>query len=102
MIFDFRKRIKDLRVELKKSSIEAFLVTNETNVTYLSGFTGGDSVLLITPDTQFFLTDSRYTEEAKDTLTGCIVTEVTSSTYHTIGEVLRNNKIKNLRINSAN
>ncbi|MFH1231380.1 MAG: Xaa-Pro peptidase family protein [Planctomycetota bacterium] len=50
-------------VELKS---DAFLVTNTVNVQYLSGFTGEDSFLLVTPKTSFFITDSRFTEQAKE------------------------------------
>lgn len=101
-MFDFRNRIKNLRIELKKRSISALLVTNEANVTYLSGFTGSDSVLLITPDSQFFLTDSRYTQDAKDSVNGFVITEVTSSTYDTIGGIVRRNKIKKIGFESMN
>lgn len=36
------------------------------NVRYLSGFTGEDSGLLVTPDRSILITDSRYVEQAED------------------------------------
>ena len=45
---------------------DAILVTNETNVTWLTGFTGDSSYLLVGSDTEFFLTDSRYTTQVAD------------------------------------
>ena len=72
-MFDYGKRLKNLKGLLKKGPAGSLLVTNESNVTYLSGFTGNDSLLLITPDSQFFLTDSRYTQEAKETVKGFTV-----------------------------
>ncbi|MBI5123990.1 MAG: aminopeptidase P family protein [Candidatus Omnitrophica bacterium] len=101
-MFDYKNRLKNLRKHLKERSQNAFLVTNETNVKYLSGFQGSDSALLITPDAQFFLTDSRYTEEAKDCVKGFTVIEVTSSTYETIGNVIKKNRIKRLGFESMN
>ena len=99
-MFDYRKRLKNLRLELGKSKLDSFLVTNETNVSYLSGFTGDDSVLLITPDSQFFLTDSRYTEEAKDSVKGFVILEVTSSIYDAINTILRRNRIRRMGFES--
>jgi Xaa-Pro aminopeptidase len=37
------------------------LVTSFTNVTYLTGFTGDDSYLLVRPDGELMLSDTRYT-----------------------------------------
>ena len=101
-MFDFNGRLRKLRGELKKIRAESLLVTSESNVTYLSGFTGNDSVLLITPDAQFFLTDSRYTQEAKACVKNFTVMEVTSSLYQTIGEIVRSNRIKTVAFEGMN
>ena len=101
-MFDFKNRLKNLRAELKRKAVDSLLVTNESNVTYLSGFTGSDSVLFITPDSQFFLTDSRYTQEAKNSVKGFNIAEVTSSTYDTIGGLARKNRIKRIGFESMN
>ncbi|MDO4575567.1 MAG: Xaa-Pro peptidase family protein [Planctomycetia bacterium] len=55
------QRCDKLRKMLKKEKLGAFLVTNFTNVTWLTGFTGDDSYLLVTPEGQTLLSDSRYT-----------------------------------------
>ena len=49
-----------LRRAVKKSGAGAILVTNFTNVTYLTGFTGDDSYLLVRADGDLLLSDSRY------------------------------------------
>ena len=54
-----------LRKLLKKSGIRSLLVTNFANVTYLTGFTGDDSYLLITPSDEILITDPRYTEQVQ-------------------------------------
>lgn len=43
-----------------RSRADAMLVTNDTNVTYLTGFTGDDSYLLVTPNEEILITDFRY------------------------------------------
>lgn len=101
-MLDYRKRLKRLRDGFKDRSIESLLVTNESNVTYLSGFTGSDSLLFITPCSQFFLTDSRYVQEAKNSVNGFTIAEVSSSTYETIGSIARKNGIKRIGFESMN
>ena len=58
----FLQRRNRLRRLLKKMKLPAsILVTNETNVTYLTGFTGDSTALLITADTELLVSDSRFT-----------------------------------------
>jgi Xaa-Pro aminopeptidase len=54
-----------LRKLLKKAAAESLLVTNFANVTYLTGFTGDDSFLLITAADEILITDPRYTEQVQ-------------------------------------
>jgi len=54
-------RREKLRKLLKKQAADALLVTNFTNVTWLTGFTGDDSYLLLSADDECILSDSRYT-----------------------------------------
>jgi Xaa-Pro aminopeptidase len=52
-----------LRSLLRKKRIDSLLVTNFTNVTYLTGFTGDDSYLLVTEHGAIVLSDSRYVQQ---------------------------------------
>lgn len=56
-------RLKRLRQSLRQAKVEGLLVTNFVNVTYLTGFTGDDSYLLITLDDAELVTDMRYTTQ---------------------------------------
>jgi len=60
---NFARRRDSLRRLLSEKSLAALLVTDEHNVTYLSGFTGDSSYLLITGDRELLVTDGRYTEQ---------------------------------------
>ncbi len=62
---NYPSRRDRLRKLIKKSGAKSLLVTNFANVTYLTGFTGDDSFLLITPTNEIFLTDPRYTEQVE-------------------------------------
>jgi Xaa-Pro aminopeptidase len=54
---DRRQKIRRL---LKENQLGGLLVTNFINVTYLSGFTGDDSFLLVTPKHDILISDERY------------------------------------------
>ncbi|MEN1679177.1 MAG: Xaa-Pro peptidase family protein [Planctomycetota bacterium] len=53
-------RRRKLRQAMKKQNAPALLVTKVVNVTYLTGFTGDSSYLIVTPDTELLISDSRY------------------------------------------
>ena len=52
-----------LRRDVKRVDADALLVTNFTNVTYLTGFTGDDSHLLLCRDGEVIISDPRYTTQ---------------------------------------
>jgi Xaa-Pro aminopeptidase len=56
-----QQRRDRLRREIRKAGADALLVTNFINVTYLTGFTGDDSFLLVRKDGDLLLSDRRYT-----------------------------------------
>lgn len=56
----FRERCDKIRMMNRQHGIQAMLVTNFTNVTYLSGFTGDDSYLIVHPNGQILISDFRY------------------------------------------
>jgi Xaa-Pro aminopeptidase len=61
-------RLAKLREKMAAHNYDALLVVNESNVTYLSGYTNHDSFLFITGNAHgaanIFITDFRYTEQA--------------------------------------
>lgn len=50
---------------LEGKQLKGFLVSQEVNVRYLSGFTGDSAWLLVLPGKAYFLTDGRYIEQAR-------------------------------------
>jgi Xaa-Pro aminopeptidase len=60
---DHETRRDKVRKALRKLGVEALLVTDFTNVTYLTGFTGDDSYLLVRDDGDVILSDPRYTTQ---------------------------------------
>ncbi|HEX5472833.1 MAG TPA: Xaa-Pro peptidase family protein [Lacipirellulaceae bacterium] len=66
----FAARRKKLHSLLREAQADALLVTNFTNVTYLTGFTGDDSYLLATLDGETLITDPRYTTQLEEECPG--------------------------------
>jgi Xaa-Pro aminopeptidase len=66
----FVSRRKKLRELLAKAEVDALLVTNFKNVTYLTGFTGDDSYLLATRNGEKLITDPRYSTQLEDECPG--------------------------------
>ncbi len=66
--FEIRK--DKLRRAVKRAGADALLVTNFRNVTYLTGFTGDDSYLLLRRDGETLLSDGRYTTQLKEECPG--------------------------------
>ncbi|MBN2427275.1 MAG: aminopeptidase P family protein [Deltaproteobacteria bacterium] len=54
-----------LRKILDDLSLDAILFTHPPNIRYFCGFTGSEGVLVVDLTATFFLTDSRYTQQAR-------------------------------------
>ena len=63
-------RRNKLRRAVQKAGADALLVTSFTNVTYLTGFSGDDSFLLVGKDKDVILSDGRYTTQLEEECPG--------------------------------
>lgn len=67
---DHASRIARVQARLSESEVDGFLVTNLTNVRYLTGFSGTNGQVLISPRGAAFLTDPRYEARAAAMVSG--------------------------------
>jgi Xaa-Pro aminopeptidase len=70
---DYRGRQRRLSELLHKQRVDALLVTHMANVRYLCGFTGSSGVLVAGAGKSIFITDGRYTEQARSEVVGARV-----------------------------
>lgn len=99
------------KIEVLLKSIDsgsAMLVTNESNVSYLTGFTGEASYLIVSNEKSIFITDGRYYEQAikecKNSTSEIIVTKWHGNKkpdYDTIVYYLNELKIKKMMFNDT-
>ncbi len=62
-------RLSKLQAKIQASDLDGLLVTDPVNVGYLTGFTGDESGLLVGETGAWFITDSRFTTQAKQQVT---------------------------------
>ena len=58
-------KISRLRKEILRHRIDGILITDLTNVRYLTGFTGSSGFAVVTARNAIFATDFRYQEQAR-------------------------------------
>lgn len=91
-----RERLQAL-AELFPPEAQAALVVSEENRRYFTGFPSSAGVLIVSRGGSIFLTDSRYIEAARRTVTGCEVEELTNLSAQ-LPALLKANGIKRLML----
>jgi Xaa-Pro aminopeptidase len=70
-----QERINRIKRILRDDHLDGILITCLENVHYLSEFTGSDAALVMTETKGYFLTDSRYTTQAREEVSGFEIIE---------------------------
>ncbi len=84
-----KDRIKKVRAKLGAAKADVLLVTAKANVSYLSGFWGGDSWLILTGNKSILVTDSRYTLQAKKECSACKIYQRKGSMIDAVAQILK-------------
>src|SRR5260370_2342652 len=59
----FAQRRQNLSRRIESEGVDAFLITNPINVSYLTGFSGDSSYLIVTQERAILVSDARYAEQ---------------------------------------
>jgi len=86
--------------QLEKSGLDVLLVSFLPNVRYLTGFTGSNALLLLSPGRSQLLTDPRYTIQAAQEVS-CQVTVVKKSLWKYVPIVVGRSRWKNIGFDST-
>lgn len=62
----FQQRRDRLKKLIKQAEADGMLVSDGANITYLTGFTGDDSMLLVSKHDSLMLSDARYTTQLEE------------------------------------
>jgi len=83
------RRLELVRGEMAKVGVKGLLVNDWASIFYLSGFDGDTGWLLIGSDSQFILSDSRFTVQAREQAEGFEYVDTTSKAWDTIALTAR-------------
>ncbi|QDK48366.1 M24 family metallopeptidase [Limosilactobacillus reuteri] len=88
-------RIKRLQKKFEKLYIDAFLVTDEKNIYYLTGFNlmEGDGCLLVTKDNAIIITDDRYQLALEEFENDEVVGMITRDYYGSLNKICQGMKV---------
>ncbi len=97
---DFSSRRDKLRLAMVRQQATNLLVTRFTNVTYLTGFTGDDSYLLVTRDKDILVTDFRYQTQLATECPGLelYVRKQTEQMHEAVSKVIKTAGLSELAI----
>ncbi len=70
MVDHSAERRARLAQQLTKEAVEAFLLSNPVSVTYLTGFSGESSLLLLAKERPLLISDARFTEQIQEECPG--------------------------------
>jgi Xaa-Pro aminopeptidase len=83
-------------IQFGELKIDALLVSAFPNIRYLSGFTGSNGLLLVTPDSQTLFTDPRYTIQASEECSSKVKTVAKGPLELAAVEMIRRSKFKRI------
>jgi len=97
----FDRRLALLKDGIRRQKIDSFLITKGVNVSYMSGFTGDDAAIIVTQGKRFFITDSRYIEQAGSSVKGFDIRLAKGSFYEAIRDIVSGRKLKRVGFEST-
>lgn len=86
---------------LKENAVEAAFIQKDENCRYISGFTGSDSYLFLTAEEAYLLTDSRYTEQAREEAAGFAVVDCAGKLAETVASLMEKHHAVRLGVESV-
>ncbi len=90
-------RIQKIYAGLAHNNLDGLLLSSPANISYLVNFTSRDSYFLISKKTNIYITDSRYTQEAKKRLKGlALIREINGSVFKTIADSCMGLRLKRI------
>lgn len=94
-------RLSEIREVMTGKKLDAFLVTDMTNVRYLTGFTGSSGYLFITGKGNILVTDFRYKDQSAQEVKGWDILIEKGDRVRTIRTLARKSKIRKLGFESS-
>lgn len=89
-------KLANLRKQLEKEKIDALLITNPYNRSYMTRFTGTAGVAIVSADDAVFITDFRYTEQAEKEIEGYRIVQHTATMIEEVALQVKNMDVQTI------
>lgn len=93
-------RLDNLQRKIRERDLDAMLITNAVNRTYITGFSGTAGYGIVTQEKAFLLTDFRYTHQACEQAPCFEVIQFEGDGLESINDVLKENGVRTLGFES--
>jgi Xaa-Pro aminopeptidase len=97
----YTSRLARIREAINKKKKDGFLVTDLTNVRYLTSFSGSSGLLIISKKENIFITDFRYKEQAEKEVKGWDIVIERGNRIDTIQDISQKTGIRKLGFESS-
>jgi Xaa-Pro aminopeptidase len=94
-------RVKKLQDSLPEHEVDALFVVDLDNVRYLTGFSGSNGQVVVTPKSSWFLTDGRYRARAQETVRAAEVVVYADSALVPLKDRLATEGVKRVGIEAS-
>lgn len=97
---NYSRRLAKLKSRLKSSGYPAILITDPINVSYLTGFTGDSTYLLVSSGSELLISDTRYTTQLAEECAGIdtLIRDSSGTTLGMAGKAIQKSKLNQLAI----
>lgn len=92
----YGKRLQRLTRAIQRQRLDAFLVWNRANTRYLSGFQGTASLICLTPQGGYFLTDFRYSAIARASVEHLRIVQTKPPANAQLARILKRHRAKRI------
>ncbi|MFA6384093.1 MAG: Xaa-Pro peptidase family protein [Candidatus Omnitrophota bacterium] len=89
-------RVKQLQKKIAKLVVDGMLITDPNNISYLTGYKCRDAYLVITKKNSVYITDGRYTQEMRKSLSGFSVVDIKPAFSRVLADLCLTLKIARL------
>jgi Xaa-Pro aminopeptidase len=95
-------RLGKLKNKILESNIDFLIISDIYNIRYLSGFTGSEGWMVISPDTSYLAVDFRYKEQVKTEVSDCEIVDLTGDMNNWLIPLINDSKPVNIGFESDN
>ncbi|MCE5248942.1 Xaa-Pro peptidase family protein [bacterium] len=82
-----KKGLHQIREKMGKSGLDSLIITDTSNIRYLTGYRGDYGYILLSPSRALFFTNSLYIEDARGSVDGSFeIIEVKEDIFKTFGD----------------